>query len=94
MYKEASLGRVGKTAYLQSPTFEGFNTGNSMRLWYHMYGSSIGQLDILLRDVGSTQTTTLWSAEGKLSDGSLGKLGGLHYTILPTQQPNHSLFQS
>ena len=59
-----------------------------------MYGSGVGRLDILLRDVASKQTTTLWSAEGKLSVRSLGKLGGLHNPHLLTQQPNHSLFKS
>ena len=94
MYIEASLARMGQAARLQSPTIEDFNRGNCMRLWYNMYGSNIGQLDILLMDFTSKQTTTLWSAEGKLSVMRLGKLGGLHNPNLPTQQPNHSLFKS
>ena len=64
MYTEVSLVQKGWTARLQSPTFKYRNTDKCMTLWYHMFGTNIGKLEVLLKVAGSPQKT-LWSASGE-----------------------------
>lgn len=64
MYTEVSFAQKGWTARLQSPTYTYKNAAKCASIWYHMYGTNIGKLDILL-GVSGAKRTTLWSANGK-----------------------------
>ncbi|CAG5126615.1 unnamed protein product, partial [Candidula unifasciata] len=63
MYLEASAPHIqGQTAVLSSERLSPTN-GSCFTFWYHMYGSSIGKLNILI-SITPTQNATVWSLFG------------------------------
>ncbi|BFZ04222.1 hypothetical protein BsWGS_07261 [Bradybaena similaris] len=67
MYLEASLPHtMGQTAVLNSERLSPTN-GSCFTFWYHMYGSTIGTLNILV-SVTPTENTTVWSLSGDQGD--------------------------
>lgn len=64
VYTEASRGSNYSLAYLEMPKvdFSGLTTP-ALSFSYHMYGSNMGELYVLLND--GTQTDTIWSISGQ-----------------------------
>lgn len=66
LYIEATNGATGNQAYLNSlPINLSPLTVPRMKLSYHMYGSSIGTLNIQLKEVNATAYTTVFSISGQ-----------------------------
>ena len=67
MYIEASSPRTkGHKAWLQSPLYKA-TTGKCLQFWYHMYGSSIGRLNVLLK-VSNIRGSAIWTMSGNLGN--------------------------
>ena len=67
MFIETSAPRVpGHHAILQSGLFQGGSTSyNCMNFWYHMYGSTIGALNVWVEPQANVSATVLWSLSGQ-----------------------------
>lgn len=65
MYIETSAPRKpGDYARLESPVFEKTDgNGKCLVFWYHMYGSSIGRLNVYVKQ-GNKLGNPLWSDTG------------------------------
>lgn len=60
MYIETSSPRSkGHKAWLVSPQFKSTN-GRCLQFWYHMYGPTIGTLNVLLLQ-NSTRSSPIWT---------------------------------
>jgi len=64
-FLETSGGALGSTSYLTSPCVN-FGSVNAVvfNFWYHMYGSTMGTLEVQQK-VGGTWVTTGWSKTGQ-----------------------------
>ena len=64
MYIETS-GRIstGSNAYLQSPQYQPASRtgGKCLQFWYHMYGGSIGALNVYIKTGSSYPGRKLWT---------------------------------
>ena len=67
MFIETSAPRVpGHRAILQSGLFQGGSTRyNCMKFWYHMYGATIGTLNVWVEPQANISATVLWSLSGQ-----------------------------
>lgn len=65
MYIEASSPRSpGDVALVSSPVFNA-NSGFCFNFFYHMYGSQIGTLEVLLVPQDGSAQKTLWKLSGE-----------------------------
>ncbi|CAF4185562.1 unnamed protein product, partial [Rotaria sp. Silwood2] len=71
IYLETSSSQFNDTARLQSPPIAG-STTKCFEFWYHMFGSDINRLDVLVIDSSNVERT-VWSREG--TQGNLWRLG-------------------
>ncbi|XP_022096406.1 MAM and LDL-receptor class A domain-containing protein 1-like [Acanthaster planci] len=61
MYTETSFPRQsGDVAMLVSPVTKGDGSNLCFSFWYHMFGSDMGTLEVLLREAGSSNDQALW----------------------------------
>ena len=71
MYIETSSPRSkGHKAWLVSPQYKSTN-GRCLQFWYHMYGTTIGGLNVLFLQNG-TRTSPIWSLSG--NQGNLWRM--------------------
>ena len=71
MYIETSSPRSkGHKAWLVSPQFKSTN-GRCLQFWYHMYGATIGTLNVLLLQ-NKTRSSPIWSLSS--SQGNLWRI--------------------
>jgi len=64
MYIETSGSRhAGDKAHLESPTVSTDPSTKCLRFWYHMYGATIGQLNVYLR-AGAGLGPAIWTRRG------------------------------
>jgi len=70
MYLESSFpNNPYKNAILESPCFDiTGQTGAELTFWYHMYGSSIGTLDLQVTQDNGATWTSVWSLIGNQTD--------------------------
>ncbi|WP_108869216.1 M14 family zinc carboxypeptidase [Aquimarina aquimarini] len=70
LYTEASSsGSPNKTALLESPCIDlGVLSGISLEFGYHMYGSQMGILEVLISTNDGGTYTSLWSKSGNLGN--------------------------
>ena len=61
-YVEASVGKNFDLATFNSPTIKQAAATCTMNFWYHMYGTSIGELNVYV--VQGYRMTNLWSMYG------------------------------
>ena len=67
LYIETSSPRSkGHKAWLVSPPFKSTN-GRCLQFWYHMYGSTIGTLNVLLLQ-NKTRSSPIWSLSSNQGD--------------------------
>ncbi|EDO47787.1 predicted protein [Nematostella vectensis] len=62
MYIEVSSGSRGAKALLESSLFSP-GSGKCLEFWYHMYGSSIGQLNVYLKTGASLPSNPTWQRQ-------------------------------
>ena len=62
VYVEASVGNNYDLATFNSPTIKQAASTCSMTFWYHMYGTSIGELTVYVQQ--GYRLTNLWSIYG------------------------------
>ena len=85
MFIETSAPRViGHRAVLQSNLFSNSNGINCMNFWYHMYGSTIGTLNVWVQPQGNGTAVQLWSLSGQ--QGNTWKQGTVP---IPTQTTSY-----
>jgi hypothetical protein len=76
IYIETSYpANQGDKARIESPIFDKVTGDFCMEFWYHMYGSSIGTLNIIQKTLQAGTETTVWSLSG--NKGDMWKLGRL-----------------
>jgi hypothetical protein len=64
MYIETSGSRhAGDKAHLKSPAVSTDPSTKCLRFWYHMYGATIGQLNVYLR-AGAGLGPAIWTRRG------------------------------
>lgn len=64
MYIEASGSRkLGDKAHLESPKVTADPSTKCLRFWYHMYGATIGQLNVYTR-AGASLGPAIWTRQG------------------------------
>lgn len=64
MYIETSGRRkLGDKAHLESPTVSADPSTKCLRFWYHMYGATVGQLNVYLR-AGAGLGPSIWTKRG------------------------------
>lgn len=81
MYIEASSPRSkGNKALLESPLMKP-TSGKCLRFWYHMLGTNIGRLNVLLKS-GSNRGNVIWTMTGNL--GNVWRVGEV--TVKSTSQ--------
>ena len=80
MYIETSLPRqVNDVAVLYSPFYRAPSPTCQMSFWYHMYGSTVGRLNVSA--VAQTSTTVLWTRAGNQGNSwksATISLGSIH----------------
>ena len=75
-------------ARLQSPVYSGNakTSGNCFQFWYHMYGSSIGKLNLYIKKTGQALGSARWSRStnqgNKWSIGQLSISSQSSYKVL------------
>ncbi|XP_022097778.1 MAM and LDL-receptor class A domain-containing protein 1-like isoform X1 [Acanthaster planci] len=67
MYTEASSQLQGERALLVSPTQTGSASDMCFSFWYHMFGGTMGTLNVYLR-VGGSSDILVWSKSGGLGN--------------------------
>ena len=66
LFVETSGGSVGDEAYLVMPQIDiSALTNPGVSFFYHMYGSTMGTLQVQARNAGSSAWTTIWSLSGQ-----------------------------
>ncbi|XP_065198014.1 MAM and LDL-receptor class A domain-containing protein 2-like [Sycon ciliatum] len=87
IYLETSLGSVGQYAILQSPVLTPSTTGCSLNFWYHMFGATVGSLDVgTLSSSPGSSPVSLFQLVG--SQGNFWKSG---MVTLPSTGPAFSV---
>ena len=66
MYIEASDGKPGDTAFLESKPLDVYPNDRCISFMYHMYGDRMGTLSVSVRSNG--QEKLLWSLNGEQLD--------------------------
>jgi hypothetical protein len=71
MYLETSGSGTGRVANLETPTFD-FTSAPAPQLsfWYHMYGATMGTMNLQVSTNSGTTWTTLWTRSGQQQTGS------------------------
>ena len=66
LFTETSSGCNGRSAYMRSPVFNFTSLTNpELEFWYHMYGATMGTLDVVVStDGGLTWSPSLWTLSG------------------------------
>ena len=62
VYVEASQGKTSDLATLAGPMLKQASATCTLTFWYHMYGTSIGDLNVYL--VNGYRLTLLWTLSG------------------------------
>ena len=64
LHLEANKGRKGDTVNLYSSVYH-FERDVCISIWYHMYGKTIGELNVQLIDETKHVISKLWYRQGK-----------------------------
>nr|XP_054757010.1 MAM and LDL-receptor class A domain-containing protein 2-like [Lytechinus pictus] len=66
IYFEASSGVLGSTARVRSLEIPATPTGACLQFWIHMYGTTMGALNLYLYNIYDGTTTLVWRQDGTL----------------------------
>ncbi|KAM6919231.1 apical endosomal glycoprotein [Xenentodon cancila] len=85
LYMESSHPSVGDAAQLKSPLLPpAGEEGYCLKLWYHMFGATVGSLRIHLQTADSLEKTLVWQKSGNQEDEWL--LVQTHVTVQKVHQ--------
>ena len=76
VYIESSGLPANSTAMLESPVYRSTGKMCGMRFAYHLYGSDIGKLEVIVQDLNSHQSTQVWMRSGNQGNG-------WHHALVP-----------
>lgn len=86
MYIETSSGRPGDKAEITSYRYFVSSPNCRMTLWYHMYGSGVGQLDVKIKKSDGTYDIKYSVAKNQVTSRLLDYL----YTISTAKKTHHA----
>lgn len=86
MYIETSSGRPGDKAEITSYRYFVSSPNCRMTLWYHMYGSGVGQLDVKIKKSDGTYDIKYSVAKNQVTSWLLDYL----YTISTAKKTHHA----
>lgn len=92
IYLEASSAGTGSSSFFTSPVFDVSGLVNtSFSFWYHMYGSTMGTMNVQLSNDGGATWTTVWTQTGQVQTSNAAPW--LNVTIPVNNDINRIRFQ-
>ncbi|XP_041460947.1 MAM and LDL-receptor class A domain-containing protein 1-like [Lytechinus variegatus] len=98
IYFESNSATVGYSAWLLSPAFKYDDTTACFTFWYHMYGSTVGELNFIVIDEDTKEETYRWRLNGQQNpdqstwlEGQFGVLAPSDGTTTTTPQTGQTL---